>query len=85
MLSVDWMYIAHHYSYKHPQSFLKAIEVVQSIAYKALALLSKYSTVVITSDHGLSRFVVNSKEKIELPEQAVADPHGRYANARTKI
>ncbi|MDI9412815.1 MAG: BREX-4 system phosphatase PglZ [Bacillota bacterium] len=71
--------IAHHYSYKHPQSFLKAIEVVQSIAYKALALLSKYSTVVITSDHGLSRFVVNSKEKIELPEQAVADPHGRYA------
>ncbi len=71
--------IAHHYAYKHPQSFLKAIEVVQSIAYKALALLSKHSTVVITSDHGLSRFVVTSKKRIDPPEQAVADSIGRYA------
>jgi hypothetical protein len=71
--------IAHHYAYQFPQSLLKSIEVIEKVAHKALALLSQYPTVVITSDHGLSRFAAISDLKVNAPEGAKVEAQGRYA------
>lgn len=71
--------IAHHYAYKFPDSFLKAIEVIEDVAQKALALLSQHSLVVITSDHGLSRFAAISDVKVDVPKWAKVEARGRYA------
>ena len=72
--------IAHHYDYSFPESFLKAMEVVQDVANKALALLSQHPVVVITSDHGLSRFAVTNAEKTKTPEGLAAEAPGRFAS-----
>ncbi|MGI9862648.1 BREX-4 system phosphatase PglZ [Moorella naiadis] len=71
--------IAHHYTYQFPDSFLKAIEVIKKVADKALALLSQYPSVVITSDHGLSRFAAISDVKVDAPKGAKVEAPGRYA------
>lgn len=71
--------IAHHYAYRFPEAFLKAFEVIEEVAAEALALLLKYPVVVITSDHGLSRFAATSDAKVDVPEGAQVDPRGRYA------
>ena len=72
--------IAHHYDYSFPESFLKAMDVVESVANTALALLTQYQIVIITSDHGLSRFAVTNAEKTKTPEGLVAEAPGRYAS-----
>ncbi len=71
--------IAHHYSYSHPKSLLKAMEVIEKVANKALALLSQSPSVAITSDHGLSRFVVTEKNKIKATDGLVVEAPGRFA------
>lgn len=71
--------IAHHYAYQFPQSYLKALEVIEDVAYRALALLAQYPVVVITSDHGLSRFAATSNLRVEAPDGAAVEPRGRYA------
>ncbi len=74
--------IAHHYAYEFPDSYLKALEIIRDVAYKALALLSQHPTVVITSDHGLSRFAAISEVKAEVPEGAEVKAPGRYSLLR---
>lgn len=69
--------IAHHYSYEFPDSFLKAFDEIKNIAQKVSGMLSHSSYVVITSDHGLSRFSAISKNKVALPDGAKVE--GRYA------
>jgi len=74
--------IAHHYDYSFPESFLKAMEAVERVANKALALLSQHPVVAITSDHGLSRFVVTDTQKTKVPEGLVAETPGRFASVK---
>jgi len=71
--------IAHHYAYQFPQSFLKAMDVIRNVAHAVFALLSKHATVVVTADHGLSRFAASSPYKISLPAGSTAEAPGRYA------
>lgn len=71
--------IAHHYAYQFPQSYLKAVEVIEEVAYRAQVFLSQCPAVVITSDHGLSRFAATSEAKVEAPEGARVEVRGRYA------
>ena len=72
--------IAHHYDYSFPESFLKAMDTISNISDKALALLTQHPVVVITSDHGLSRFAVIQARKKETPEGLVAESTGRYGS-----
>ncbi|OIQ08633.1 hypothetical protein MOOR_17810 [Moorella thermoacetica] len=72
--------IAHHYAYQFPQSYLKAMEVIGEVAYRTQELLSQCPVVVITSDHGLSRFAATSEVKVEAPEGAKVEVRGRYAS-----
>lgn len=71
--------IAHHYEYKFPKSYLDAMGVIKDVSKQVSALLSQVSTVVVVSDHGLSRFAATSDAKIEAPEKAEVGPYGRYA------
>jgi hypothetical protein len=71
--------IAHHYAYRFPESFLKAIDVIRSVADRALTLLLHDTVVVVTSDHGLSRFAATGSLKIEAPAGAQVDTRGRFA------
>jgi hypothetical protein len=74
--------IAHHYDYSFPESFLKAMEVVERVANRALALLAQHPVVVITSDHGLSRFVVSHMQKKRVPDGLEAEASGRFASVK---
>jgi len=71
--------IAHHYAYDFPNSFLKAMKVIEHVAERVLGLLREADTVVVTSDHGLSRFSATSDIKIDVPEGAEVVLPGRYA------
>lgn len=71
--------IAHHYDYRFPQSYLKAVEVIEAVAHRVLGLLAQHQTVVITADHGLSRFAATSDAKVKAPNGAKVEPRGRYA------
>lgn len=71
--------IAHHYDYRFPEAFLKEVEVIKDVADKALALLAQHPAVVITSDHGLSRFAATGDVKVDPPPGAQVDGRGRFA------
>ncbi|NMA75532.1 MAG: BREX-4 system phosphatase PglZ [Bacteroidales bacterium] len=71
---------AHHYDYSFPQSFLTCMEVVKKVATKALSLLAQHSCVVITADHGLSRFAVKGATRTEVPNSIEAEAAGRFAS-----
>jgi len=71
--------IAHHYAYTFPQSFLKEMELIDKLAIKVQELLSQFSVVVVTSDHGLSRFAAISKERVDPPQGTTVDSRGRFA------
>jgi hypothetical protein len=67
--------IGHHYDY--PGSFIDQITQIQQIFVKINKLLEFFDELVITSDHGLTRFS-NSGETIELKIDAKIGPWGRY-------
>ncbi|HSW09775.1 MAG TPA: BREX-4 system phosphatase PglZ [Bacillota bacterium] len=71
--------IAHHYDYRFPRSYLDAVEVIETVAQRVLALLGERPAAVITADHGLSRFAVTSGMKLEPPPGAEVEARGRYA------
>ncbi|HHY36027.1 MAG TPA: BREX-4 system phosphatase PglZ [Firmicutes bacterium] len=71
--------IAHHYDYHFPESFLSAMDMIERVGRKVLALLSEHPAIVVTSDHGLSRFASTSDAKVNAPEGAQVCPPGRYA------
>jgi hypothetical protein len=71
--------IAHHYDYRFPRSFLRAMEVIEGVARRVLALLTQHPAVIITADHGLSRFAATSEAKIQAPKGARVVPRGRHA------
>jgi hypothetical protein len=71
--------IAHHYEYCYPLSFVKQLEAVEAICMRVIDHLSHGSTVIIASDHGLSRFAAKSLDKIDSPPGARVVAPGRYA------
>lgn len=71
--------IAHHYEYQMPDSFMKSMQVIEDVVPKVTSLLTQNQLVVITSDHGLSRFAATSDRRIEAPVGAEVRPPGRYA------
>jgi hypothetical protein len=71
--------IGHHYAYQYPRSFLKEMDIIDEVAKKALDLVTHYPEVIITSDHGLSRFTAKSDEKVEATEEMDVQIPGRYA------
>jgi len=71
--------VAHHYDYQFPKSLLNEINAIKHVAAEALSLLEQFPEVVITSDHGLSRFAAREGVKVDPPAGAQVDARGRYA------
>ncbi len=71
--------IAHHYEYHFPASFVKLMEAIEHIARRVLEVVTRDSAVVVTSDHGLSRFAATSEVTVDAPAGAVVEHWGRYA------
>lgn len=72
--------IAHDSTYSFPASFIKSMEFIKSVARKVKEELNLCPRVVITSDHGLSRFALSGEEKKELPPGYAVERGGRYAS-----
>lgn len=72
--------IAHKSTYSFPEAFVEQIEVVKEIAEKAIQLMSQNKKVVITSDHGMTRF--KSNNRLSTPEGATTLKCGRYIELR---
>lgn len=70
--------IAHHYDYSFPSSLRQEISAVGEIAERARAASSSHTAVVVTSDHGLTRFA-GKRKKTKPPEGYQVGRWGRYA------
>lgn len=71
---------AHDSKYSFPAYFIKSLERIKNVARKVKEELKLFPRVVITSDHGLSRFAVLEGEKKELPPGYTVERGGRYAS-----
>ena len=70
--------IAHKHNYSFPNSLIEQIEVIKKVVKKTALMLSIHKCVIITSDHGLTRFASRG-EKITPPERANVHKWGRFA------
>jgi hypothetical protein len=70
--------IAHEYDYSFPDSLLKQMVIIKEAIEKAVNLFKEYGEVLITSDHGLTRFA-SYGDKVSVPEGTEICKWGRYA------
>lgn len=69
--------IAHKPNYRFPGSLVEEIEVVKQVVDRVAGMLDRFQEVMITSDHGLTRFPV-SGGKVPPPPGATVCKWGRY-------
>jgi len=72
--------IAHSYDYAYPRSLMKQIETIERIAGQVGALCHSNSMVVVTGDHGLTRFAAHG-DRVDPPDGYEVHKWGRYARA----
>lgn len=72
----------HRSNYSYPRSFIKDFETIQKAAKRVKELLVSYDEVVITADHGLTRFN-GSGGKGTTPDGASVKEYGRFAVMNT--
>jgi len=70
--------IAHKNNYSFPESFVEEIDIVIGNIKKVVGLLKGVNQIIITSDHGLTRFAF-SGGKTSPPKGAKIHKWGRYA------
>lgn len=71
--------IAHDPNYCYPAYFLKALSFIKYVVEKVRENIAVYKRVIVTSDHGLSRFALKNGQKIEGEGLARVERGGRYA------
>ena len=69
--------IGHSNDYSFPESFIQQMYIISEVVNKAIDYLQTSQRVVITSDHGLSRFALRGP-KYENIAGVVARRNGRY-------
>jgi hypothetical protein len=69
----------HETPYSHSLALVKQLGVVTKVAQKTADLVKNQTEVIITADHGLSRFI-QTTGSIRLPEGAQVGKFGRYAS-----
>jgi len=69
----------HETPYRHSLALVKQLGVITKVAQKTADLVGKHTEVIITADHGLSRFI-QTTGSTRLPEGAQVGKFGRYAN-----
>ena|GEM_PF-1536832 len=72
---------AHDTQYVFPESFVKALDIIEDKVNKKLREeLHNSQALILTSDHGLSRFAAISNDKVPTPDGYEAQRGGRYAS-----
>ena len=72
---------AHDTQYKFPDNFVKALDIIEEKVNKKLREeLHNSQVLILTSDHGLSRFAAISNDKVPTPDGYEARRGGRYAS-----
>lgn len=72
---------AHDTQYKFPDNFVKALDIIEDKVNKKLREeLHNSQVLILTSDHGLSRFAAISNDKAPTPDGYEARRGGRYAS-----
>jgi hypothetical protein len=72
---------AHDTQYVFPESFVKALDIIEEKVNKKLREeLYNSQALILTSDHGLSRFAAISNDKVPTPDGYEAQRGGRYAS-----
>jgi len=72
---------AHDTQYKFPDNFVKALDIIEDKVNKKLREeLHNSQVLILTSDHGLSRFAAISNDKVPTPDGYEARRGGRYAS-----
>jgi len=69
---------AHRYDYSHPASLVREISLVASFANRVGAALEEAASLLVTADHGLTRFA-GAGERVAPPDGARVHHRGRYA------
>jgi len=73
--------LAHKYNYQYPASLVEEIKVISEDVEKLVQLLKERSELIVTSDHGLTRFAF-AGGKSSPPEGAQVHKWGRYAELK---
>lgn len=71
-------HIFHETDYKHPESLIEEFECIKKIFEKIDSILKTHDRVVVTSDHGATRFSGWIDKKITTPKDARVERQGRY-------
>jgi hypothetical protein len=74
--------LAHSYSYSFPRTFVRQIEFIARLADRVATLCDASKAVILTSDHGLTRFAA-SGEQVDLPPGYRSHKWGRHAEPDT--
>jgi len=74
--------IGHHYDYSYPDSLVRQLDFVQELAQRVHTMCQNHSQVIITADHGLTRFAAHGPS-IPIPEGYSGDRLGRFVKPNT--
>lgn len=69
---------AHKYNYSFPSSLINQLDIIKKVVERTALLINQNKNVIITSDHGLTRFA-SQGEKISPPKGAQVHKWGRFA------
>ncbi|WP_258360788.1 BREX-4 system phosphatase PglZ [Moorella sulfitireducens (nom. illeg.)] len=73
--------LAHKYNYRFPRFLSEEIDIIKNMVERAVQLLRQYTEVIITADHGLTRFAYYGGSS-QIPEDARVHRWGRYAELK---
>jgi hypothetical protein len=74
----------HNANYKYPNNIVDEIDKINDILEKILPKISQCSSILITADHGSTRFSGHITERIKHPKNSEIKKNGRFAQSTEK-
>lgn len=74
--------LAHSYDYRFPQTFVKELEWLKEQLERIASRLAEVPALILTADHGLSRYLFHKDRTLTPPAGAEVDRWGRCARIR---
>ncbi len=74
----------HNPNYKYPNNIVDEIDKINNMLEKIFPKISQYSSILITADHGSTRFSGHIAERIKSPKNSEIKKNGRFAQSTEK-
>ena len=74
----------HSPNYIYPNNIVEEIEKINSILEKIIPKINQYNTIIITADHGSTRFSGYINERIKCPKNSESKRNGRFVQSTEK-